>query len=486
MQNRYKRLGKNTFWVFIGRAGSSIISMLMLPFYTHWLSSGEYGTYDLINTYSMILTGLISCSIADSIFIFPKNADEQGRTKYYSSGYLFVFVTTCCFALFMWLLQLIGGKLSWSGVFFEKSWFILAFAVCQFIQQYSQSFTRSIDRMRIYSYTGVIFTGSIALFSFYLLPRYGLNGYLYAIIFANLLSSGFTILASGSHKYISLVAFDRKYLVELLKYGIPLFPNGLMWWLVNSMNRPVMESYLGLEAVGLYSVAHKFPSMLSILVNVFGTAWSITMLEEFGKPDFNHFFNRTIKMLYFVMIVGCCMIAALSKIIVMIFADSSYFEAWKYIPVLTFSIVMQLLSTNVGGVFMAEKKSKYFFYSSIWGALASLIATLGCIKLWGLQGAAIAVAFSCFVMVVARMVYAWKHINEMPIWWYVIMTLLCLLFIIVVVIDLPLYINIPIYLVILTVICFLSRDVLKPVFETAKGLIVKKLRNEKNSNLFSL
>ena len=36
MDIRYKKLGKNTIVVFIGNAGSRIISFLMLPFYTHY------------------------------------------------------------------------------------------------------------------------------------------------------------------------------------------------------------------------------------------------------------------------------------------------------------------------------------------------------------------------------------------------------------------------------------------------------------------
>lgn len=474
MDTRYKRLGKNSFLVFIGRAGSSIISMLMLPFYTHWLSTEDYGASDLIHTYSAILMGFMSCCIYDAIFIFPKDADDQGRTKYYSSGYYFVAVTTLLSVILMLVLQFLGSRFHWQGVILERSWFIIAFAVCQFLQSYTQSFTRSIDKMKVYSYTGVVYTGGLALLSFYLLPHYGLEGYLYAMIIANLLTTSFTIVVSRSYKYFSFHAFDMSSLIELLKYGIPLLPNGMMWWLVNSLNRPVMESNLGLDAIGLYSVANKFPSMLSMLVGVFGTAWSISMLEEFGKPDFNRFFNRTTKMLYFVMIVGCCVIAALSKVIVIIFAAEGYFEAWKYVPVLTLGVVMILLSSNVGGVFMAEKKSKYFFYSSIWGAVASLIATFLCIKYWGLQGAAIAVAFSSFVMALSRICYAWKHINEMPLVWYTIMTLLCILFIFVVILDAPLYINIPIYLGILVAICLLSRDVLVPVLVATKNVIIKK------------
>ena len=234
-----------------------------------------------------------------------------------------------------------------------------------------------------------------------------------------------------------------------------------------------MEANLGLDAIGIYSVAHKFPSLLSMLVGVFSTAWSISMLEEFGKPDFNRFFNRTTKMLFFVMIIGCCGIAAFSKVIVMIFADESFFMAWKYVPVLTLGVVMMLLSNNVGGVFMAEQKSKYFFYSSIWGAVASVFATFLCIKLWGLQGATISVAFSCFVIAVARIIYAWKHINEMDLGWYVIMTLLCILFIVVVLLDWPLYINIPIYFLIFGILLFMSRDVLVPVLQVVSKIYKK-------------
>lgn len=460
MESRYKRLGKNTLLVFLGKAGSSIIGMLMLPFYTHWLSTDEYGTTDLITTYAAIVMGIVSCCVADSIFVYPKNADERGKARYYTSGYLFVTAMSILFAGIFAGLDLLSGRLGWGGTFFDRIWFVLAFAICQFIQQYSQSFTRSIDKMQVFSITGIIYTASIALLSFVLLPRYGLNGYLYAMIAANLISSAFSIIASGSYRYLSVRAYDRQSLLELLKYGIPLIPNGLMWWLVNGLNRPIMEANLGLDALGIYAVANKFPGLLSALVAIFSTAWGITMLEEFGKPDFNHFFNKTVKLLYLVMIVGGCIIAALSKVIILVFAADAYYEAWKYIPVLSLSVILQNLSGTIGGVFMAEKKSKYFFYSSLWGAVASVIATVVGIKLWGLQGAAIAVAFSFLVMVISRLIYAWKHINEMKLSWYILTTGLFVLYIIFVLLDNPLLFNIPIYLAIIAAVFLFSRDAL--------------------------
>ena len=135
--------------------------------------------------------------------------------------------------------------------------------------------------------------------------------------------------------------------------------------------------------------------------------------------------------------------------------------------------MFQSFSGTIGGVFAAEKKSKYFFYSSIWGAVVSVLATIAFIRFWGLQGAAIAVAFSFLVMSISRLIYAWKHINEMKLLWYILLTFLYVVFIFFVLFDLPLYINVPVYIILLMIICYMSRDVMMPVLDTIKGLIRK-------------
>ena len=70
--NKYARLLKNTGIVFLGNVGSKLLTFLMLPFYTKWLSPAEYGTADLITVYTTFLFCIFSCCIQDSIFIYPK------------------------------------------------------------------------------------------------------------------------------------------------------------------------------------------------------------------------------------------------------------------------------------------------------------------------------------------------------------------------------------------------------------------------------
>ena len=108
--NKYKRLGKNTFLVFIGNTGSKLIALVMLPFYTSWLSVEDYGVTDIINVYVSFLVSIVSCCIAESIFIFPKGQKVEKQKQYFSSGIVFVlqafFVWNCgCCFFHVWFFK---------------------------------------------------------------------------------------------------------------------------------------------------------------------------------------------------------------------------------------------------------------------------------------------------------------------------------------------------------------------------------------------
>ena len=431
MDKRYRRLGKNTVIVFIGNAGSKLISFLMLPFYTSVLSKAEYGTSDLIDTYSLILFSFFTCCVADSIFIFPKDKSNKEKTQYFTSGLLFVFVSF----IIVCIIAVILKRYIKEEFLNTYLWWIIGMTYSHFLFNYMQQFTRSIDKMMIYSLSGIVHVGAIALFSFALLPIYKLTGYLVALVGSFLVSALYAFVASKSFVYFNLRGFNRESLCEMLRYGIPLIPNSVMWWLVNGLNRPVMVSALGVEAIGLYAVANKIPGVLSLLFAVFGNAWKITMLEEFGKPDFNVFFNKTMRFLFFVTMIGAIMLILSTKLIVDLFVSNNFYEAWIYVPVLTIGAIMHHLSSLVGGVFAAEKKSKYFFYSSIWGAITSVIFTFILVRLFGLMGVCISVVLSFLCIFIARLKYAWRFINKFDFRYYIINFLILICTAIIYIID---------------------------------------------------
>ena len=427
MDSKYKSLGINTILVFIGKLGSGLITFLMLPLYTRWLGPDQFGLAELVNTYSNITLSIATCCMADAIFIFPKTSDIEGKCKYYSSGLVVAFIGILLAFLLSFVLK--SDLFTKFGTFHTNSFHIALLSSCLFFQNYTQQFTRSIDKMKVYSLSGIVLSGAIAIYAFLLIPFWGADGYIYSLALASITTAFYTFFASGSYNYFNLHCLDNKYAYDLLKYGVPLIPNSVMWWLVDGINRPIMEAELGLAAIGIYAVASKFPSVLNVITGAFSNAWGISVSEEYGKEDFNRYFNQIFKLVFFLLMVFSLLMSFLSKPIIRLFAAPEYIEAYKILPILLLSVMLSNASGLIGGIFMARKQSKFFFYSSIYGAMVSVICTLCLINIYGTLGVAWAAVASFFVMTIVRLYFAWKDINQMNITYYLSAFILYLLFV---------------------------------------------------------
>jgi O-antigen/teichoic acid export membrane protein len=423
--SKYTRLGKNTLLVFVGTAGAKFIGLLMLPFYTRWLSVADYGTTDMINIYVILLLSFTTACFAEAIFIFPKGESIANKKSYFSSGLFYAFILLFATGLIFKVAKIVFEYRDISNSFSENIWLIYSLLIAHFLQQYVQQFARSIDKMKVYSMTGVILTGSTALFSFLIIPKYGVLGYVSSLILANLLAAIYSFLFSGSFRFISYNSISKTHCAEMLKFSIPLIPNATMWWLIGSLNRPLMEGYLGLYAVGIFGVANKFPGILNILFGIFSASWQISVLEEFHKKDYSEFYNKIFRLSVFGLVIIFIIITLTSKWLVSVFASSAFHEAWRYIPILTLGVCFSNISKYIVANFSAARKSKYYLYSSIFGAVASILSSIVLIPIWGLMGASISVLFSFIIMTISTIKYSWKYVKIENKLDYFLIVLIC-------------------------------------------------------------
>jgi O-antigen/teichoic acid export membrane protein len=424
---KYRRLGKNTLLVFIGNAGAKVIGLLMLPFYTRWLSVEDYGTTDIINVYVSLLLGLVTACIADAVFVFPKDQSVEKQKSYFSSGLCFTFLSLGLTAFLFKIASSIFTYKEISNSFTDNVWFVYGLLVSSFLQQYIQQFVRSINKMKIYSTTGIVLTVSTAVFSFFIIPKWGVSGYVFALILAHILAAVYSAVFSGAFKYFSIKAVKKNTCVEMLKYSVPLIPNGMMWWLVGAFNRPLMEKHLGMHAVGIFAVANKFPGILSMIFSIFSISWQISVLEEFGKAGYADYYNKIFRLLVSGLVFIFFIIVISSKFIVGILTTDSFYESWKYIPILTLGVILSSVSGFAGSTFSASRESKFFFYSSVWGAVSSIVCNVILIQRLGIMGAAISVVVSFAVMSVSRIAYSLKYVKITNSKVYVLMFLISVL-----------------------------------------------------------
>lgn len=424
---KYTRLGKNTVLVFLGNAGSKLIGLLMLPLYTSWLSVSDYGVTDIINVYVTFLLGIVSCSISEALFIFPKGQTKKIQKIYFTTAIVFASLAYILYALFSLVASSFSCFFDKTNSFMNNIWLIWGLLGATMFQQIIQQFVRSIDRMTIYSITGIVLTVATAVFSFFLIPNFGVTGFVLAMICANICAAIFSLASSKAFYFFSIKFFSIYRLKEMLAYSLPLIPNGIMWWLVGALNRPIMENSLGLHAIGIFAVANKFPGVVVMVFNIFVTSWQISVLEEFKKKGFEKFYNSVLKIVLLLLFIVFLVVSAFSKYLVQLFATDDYIEAWRYISVLSLGSVMQCLSGFFGTLFSAAKKSKYFFYSSIWAAIAAISFNILLIPKLGIMGAAIATFLSFSTMAVSRLLYSWQFAKVIEMRRIIISTVLFLL-----------------------------------------------------------
>nr|WP_315199382.1 oligosaccharide flippase family protein [uncultured Flavobacterium sp.] len=424
--SKYKRLGKNTFLVFLGNVGSKLIGFIMLPFYTKWLSVEEFGASDNVLVYVGLLLAIVTLSISDSIFIFPKDKSFEEQKQYFSSGLLYSSILLCISGLLLYGINQILISIKILESVTRNMVYIYLLLISYFFQTFFQQFSRSINKINVYTISGVVLAIFIATFSFILIPKYGVSGFFVAQICSYFFTSLYCILHAGLFRFISLKAIKLARYYEMAKFSIPLIPNALMWWLIGSLNRPLMEEHLGLHAIGLFAIAYKLPSLINVFFSVIMLAWQISVLEEFKKEDYEKFYNNMFRLVFTILSFSVIMLSVLSKPLIEIISTPKFIEASNYIPLLAFSVLFSSVSGFVGINFSAIRESKFYFYSSIWGAAAAVIFNFILIPIWGLYGVVFSIVFSNIIMAISRILYSWKIVKITNVFFYLLILFICL------------------------------------------------------------
>ncbi len=406
---KYKTLFSNTGLLLAGNFGSKLISFFMLPFYTSWLSVDDFGTSDIINVYSTVLVSIVSLCIGEAIFIIPIGRTQEEQKKFFSSSLAFALLTTVLLLLIYVVVVVLRGNSSSS--FASNMGYITLLCGSTIYMSIAQQFCKCINKIKVYAGAGVINALSVAGFGFAFIKSFGLMGYVASLVLGNIIALIYIFIRAGLSSYISVGTVSVGSVQELLKYSIPLIPNSIMWLVVSYINRPIMEISLGVAAIGLFSLASRFPNLILTVYNTFSNSWQISVLQEFGKDSYEAFYNRVCVSVF----VGMCLCVSIITIIIApvihLLFNEIYYAAIDYIPWLCLATPFSALSSIIGANFSAIRKSKYYFYSSIWSAISALVLNIIFMPIIGLWGACLASVVSYVIGLVSRIIYSRKIVH---------------------------------------------------------------------------
>lgn len=465
-------LAKNTLIIAIGKMSTQLVTFLLLPLYTIFLSPSEYGLIDLIAAYVTLLVPIITLQFEMAAFRFLIDArgDDSKKAKIISN-----IIITLIIALTLSVLIAITLKTFVNIRYFEL---IIINIIVSSFSTVSLQIARGLGKNKQFSIASIL-TGATTLFSAIILVVYfnmGINGVLLSTVAANAVCAIYLFTKLGLKNYIQLNMLNKKIQKALIHYSLPLVPNGIALWAINVSDRTIITIIIGLAANGIYAVANKFALILGAFANILTMSWTESVSQHINAKDRNEFISETLNScLNFFISIGTLLVAV-APVVFSLLISQKYNEAINYIPIIIAGVILSTIMSLYGAIYIAMKLTKQIAGTSIIAATINIILTVIMVPTLGLYGASIATT-TAFAFVAT-----FRHFDLKK---YIIikydirrLSVLSALFIIVSLIQAlnqPI-INILNILIAIIILFLVNKNQLKHLIKTAQQRVARKAR----------
>ena len=399
--SKEKKLIKNTFIIAIGNMCTKIISFFMLPLYTTLLTTSEYGTVDLISTIVSLLTAVLTLQFEQGLFryLIEVREEKNKQEEYITTSFFTIVSLNVVFSAIL-LPILIAIK-------YEYAFYLILWTGMTALNYLMLQIPRGIGNNIVYA-IGSCINGSLNVILnviFIAILRWGIKGMLLANILSLIVTVIFIFVKLKLWKYIKINKYNKECLYKLIKYSLPLIPSNLCWWIVNASDRLIIQIFIGVSANGIYSIASKFPSLFSLVTNIFETSWTESAAENVNDKDrkkyFNNIMNNSIKF------YSSCnlMIIAVLPILFNLLIKNDFIKAYNYIPILMLAALFHSIANLYGGIYTAFKLTKEVAKTTILAAIINIVINVIFINKIGLYAAAISTLVAYLLITIVRHIY---------------------------------------------------------------------------------
>ena len=381
---------------FVGSFGSKIISYFLIPFFTIYLTTEEYGISDTIFTTVSLAYPILSLAIYEAVFRFL--LDKKDEKQAFTIGVIISFIS-CVIVSIGALFFLSNDRFSEFYLYFVLYYIFIVFA------NLLSNLAKGIGKNGLLALSGILST-IVLVVSCLIFIKYltlGIFGYLLAYIVSNFFVCVFLLVGCRSYKYISKPRnISKQLILNMLKYALPIIPNAISWWLSTSSDRYIINWMCGYSYTGIYSMGYKIPTLITMVTGVFLTAWQISSVDDFGSEKSKVFFEKVYSLFLALTSILVSFIILLTRELSFVLFKNDFFEAWVYVPILCFAYLFHDLSSFYGSIYIASKHTKMMFVSTFSGALVNFVLNIILIYYFGPYGAAIATLIGFFMVWILR------------------------------------------------------------------------------------
>lgn len=243
MAEKHSYLAKNVFLFSIGSFVPKLLSIILIPLYTNYLSTTEYGISDLLTTTVSLLLPIFTLDIQDAVMRFALDK-KYNRKDVFSVAVHIILIGTVIVSVgtvFVSFFQIPG---------LEKRYlfFLVVMYFTTAVYNTVSLFCRGIDKVHI-MVVGSILNSIVSLTSnifFLAVLKLGLTGYLIANSLGSVVGLIWCFVGAKLYRYLKF--YVPKYVYrDMIAFSFPLIFSVIAWWVNNASDRYILTWMSGVR-----------------------------------------------------------------------------------------------------------------------------------------------------------------------------------------------------------------------------------------------
>lgn len=409
MLDQLKKLVGHSAVYGFGVMSLKISPLILTPLFLHRFSRSQYGTMEVLNTFSGNLQVVMMLGIGSVLIKVYMNdcRDQREKRELMSSVLGFAAVLGIVLVIASYFARGFLASLLISNP--TQGILVLLTAVsCAFIL---------VDRLAVLAIRAKQWPGWYLVINFaHVIAVVGLNLYLvgylrwgvYGTQLAAVLVAAFTVAMGLILIRTDLgLHFSWPRLRYVMTLSLPLIPVSLAPWVLNSSDRYFLTAMHGLDATGIYGVGYKFGHMtITMIVQAFQLAWSPLFFANANTPNGPQFCASVLKYYLTSLLAMALAVSVFAPELLRVLGKQQFWSAAAYVPWVSFAYVLYGLHFFTVPLFIQANKGTVL--SALMIAIAGLNLALNfvLIKYYATAGAVAATVICFALLAVYSIVYA--------------------------------------------------------------------------------
>lgn len=389
MLNKFRGLLGHTLIYGLGNYGIKVVGFLLIPLYTRFLTTSDYGVMALVSMYTQVMFILMNLGQSTSLFRFYYEHDTDEARERVVAASIWIIIL---FALPLASMPFLFNRLLARFLLGDPAlWFLMclgtATVLCKVILRMPFAIMRAGDQSRKYASWSLARNAAGMVLAIVLVAgfRLGATGVIASQFFAELL---FCFLLAGATLSMLRSGFHWHEIKEQLLFGLPFVPVGAASFILDLADRWFIKHYYSTSEVGIYSLGYRFGEILTFVVTAFQLSWPQFLFRNRKEPDAPRLYADMTTYYCALMMLLWLGLSVFAPELLRIMATPKFYPAASVIPVVSFALVFDGMGFmfNIGALF--SKKTLLRTASVSVAAIVNLALNFWLIPKYGMMGAA--------------------------------------------------------------------------------------------------